>query len=297
MQWLKNLKGKVRHNEPLSKHTSFKIGGPCRVWFEPHDVDDLIVCLRLAKKENMPYCIIGAGTNILMRNGGFRGIVIKLKSPSFKRLAFVSNTLRAGAGARIQDMVRYLSSRKVSGYEFLAGIPGTIGGALVMNAGTTFEGRQCAIGDSVQTVRVLDRRWRVRTLTRSGMRFRYRNSNLGNYIILGAQFRFKSGKSAAAKRRIEDFLLSRAKKQDYSKPNAGCIFKNPSPRVAAGRLLEQSGCKGMRCGGAKVSDKHANFILNFNSATAADVIKLIGRVKTRVKKKFGITLHEEIHIV
>lgn len=297
MQWLKNLKGNVKHNEPLSRHTSFKIGGRCRIWFEPHNSDDLITCLRLLKKEKIPYFIIGEGTNILIRNGRFHGIVIKLNAPAFKYFHLKNNTLVAGAGVRIQNMIRSLAARKVSGYEFLAGIPGTVGGALVMNAGTTFHGKQCAMSDIVQTVKALDQRGAVRNLSRKDIRFGYRNSNLDTYIVLEAQLQLKSGGRKLTKIRMKDFLLSRTKKQDYSKPNAGCIFKNPSPQLSAGQLIEQSGCKGMRCGGAKVSEKHANFILNFNSATANDVIKLIGRVKARVKKTSGIELKEEIRIV
>lgn len=297
MKWSRSLKGKVKFNESLSRHTSFKIGGICRVWFEPNGVDDLIACLRFSKKEKLPHFIIGDGTNILIRNGGFHGIVIKLNTPSFKGIDLKNKTMIVGAGARISTIINFLADKNVRGYEFLAGVPGTVGGALIMNAGTTFNGRRCAMGDIVRTIRVLDRRGCMRNLTRKSMRFGYRDSNLGHYVLLEAHLQLKRGNKTLIKNRIKNFMVSRTEKQDYSRPSAGCIFKNYSTKLSAASLIERSGCKGMRCGGAMVSKKHANFILNFNSATANDVIKLIGIIKERVGKTFGIQLNEEIKIV
>jgi len=299
MKWFKNLKlkGKVRYNEPLKRHTSFKVGGPCFVWFEPRDVGDLTRCVRAARKEKIPYCVMGNGTNIVARDKGFNGIVISLAQPAFKKMHLQGNRLRAGAGTSIQAVMRYLSGRDVGGYEFLAGIPATVGGAVAMNAGATIDGIRQSIGGITAAVKVLDPQARVKCLCRKQLCFGYRTSNLKGSVVLEAIFVLRKADRRLTAERMRALRAARRKSQDYSRPNAGCVFKNPSKRRPAGFLIEASGCKGMRVGGAMVSGKHANFILNFDSARADDILKLIEQVKERVRHKFGIRLKEEIEIV
>lgn len=298
MDWFKQLKGKLRFNEPLSKYTSFKIGGKASVFFEPKDTIDLIKCLKNLKKFRVPYFLIGKGTNLLIKDSDFKGMVIRLTSPFFKNTNIKGNLITVGAGVSLSELVDYLSAKKeFSGFEFLAGIPGSVAGALVMNAGVTIEGERHNIAHIVNKVKVIDKNAKIVSLSKPECGFSYRKSQLNKFVILEAQISLTKNKKASSKNRIKDLLLYRKLSQDYSKPNAGCIFKNPSRSVSAGKLIEQCGLKGFQHGGAIVSQKHANFILNFNRATAKDVIELIHIIKKNVSDKFGISLKEEIKIV
>lgn len=297
MKWLKTLKGRLRFNEPLSKHTSFRIGGSASILFEPKDTFDLINCLRKAKQRKIPYFVIGNGTNLLIRENGFSGIVIKLNSLFFKQINLKGNILNVGSGVGINDLIEYLSKTKLSGYEFLAGVPGSIGGALVMNAGITINQKRYNISQLVNKIKVLDRRGKIINLHKKAVKFGYRRSNLNKYIILQAQFKLNKDDVINKENRIKNLLSHRISRLDYSKPNIGCIFKNPSANLSAGALIDRCGLKGLRYGGAMISKKHANFILNFNQASADDVINLINIVKKKVQDEFGIKLREEIKIV
>ncbi|MBL7197727.1 MAG: UDP-N-acetylmuramate dehydrogenase [Candidatus Omnitrophica bacterium] len=297
MDWLRSLKGKTKFNESLSRHTSFKIGGKASILFEPKDAQDLVNCLQRLKRLKIPYFLIGNGTNILIKDSDFDGVVIKLSSPFFKRISIKGNILTVGPGVSLRNLIKYLSKTKLSGYEFLAGIPGSIAGALVMNAGITINSKRQSIGDITHKVKALNKRGQISNLSRKECRFNYRRSNLNKYIILQAQLKLNKDKGTRTINRIKNFLSYRNKNQDCSLPNAGCIFRNPSRYISTGKLIENCGLKGVRCGGAMISNKHANFILNFNRATANDVIKLINIVKKKVQDKFGIKLKEEIRIV
>ena len=297
MNWLIKLKGRVRLKEPLNKYTSLKIGGPTSFFFEPRDVGDLKQCLRESKRNKIPCFAIGRGTNLLIDDSGFNGIVIKLTSPFFRRLSLNNNILTIGAGASVNGLVQYLSKTKLSGYEFLTGIPGSIGGALMMNAGVTVDSKRWNVGDLVYKIKVINKKGKILNLTRKDFKFGYRKSNLNRYIIIQAQLKLNTDKMTKQTKIIKDFISYRNKRLDFSKPSAGSIFRNPSIYLSAGSLIDRCGLKGRRCGGAMISKKHANFILNFNRATANDVVKLIEIVKKKVKKSFGIELKEEIRIV
>jgi UDP-N-acetylmuramate dehydrogenase len=295
-QW-KRLKGRLRFKEPLCRHASFKIGGEASIFFEPHDVRDLVNGLKLFKINRIPYFLVGNGTNLLISDKGFKGAVIKLSAPFFKNINIKNNIVRVGAGASIRSLIERLSQTNLGGYEFLAGIPATVGGALIMNAGVTIQGKRFSIADLVRSVKAVDRRGRILNLSAKKINFGYRKSDLGRYIILEAQIKLTKDEKAKVAKRISGYLSLRRQKQDYSRPNAGCIFKNPSGHLSAGMLIDRCGLKGRRYGGAIVSQKHANFILNFNRAKAGDVIKLMEIIKQRVKKSFDISLKEEIKIV
>jgi len=217
-----SLKGKLRKNEHLARHTSFKVGGPVQFWAEPRDRLDLGKLVNLAHKKKLPLLIIGAGSNILVDDKGIKGIVAKLNSPYFKRILVNQQVISAGAGLSLSSLVRCAKEKSLSGFERLAGIPGTAGGALIMNAGN--------IGDRVLDVTVMNKQGRVKTLRRENIHFGYRNSDLGCYIILSARFKLiKKNKRTIAKS-INKYLDYRRRTQDLSWPSAGCIFKNPDSK-------------------------------------------------------------------
>jgi len=299
MNWLKICRGKIKFNEPLSKHTSFKIGGEALIWFEPNSFNDLAICLRSLYENKTPYFVIGNGTNILVKDSGFKGVVIRLSSPNFKRIKIdrKNRSIRVGAGASLMAFLNFLVVRGIYGYEFLAGIPGTLGGAIVMNAGVKLNDKRKEIGSFVKKITAMQANGTIKELTKGQLFFDYRSSNLEKYIVLEAELKIVRIDSQDPDNRIQDYLLYRKQRLDCSFPNAGSIFKNPSDAIAAGYLIDRCGLKGLRIGGAIVSNKHANFILNFNNAKAEDVLKLINKIKSDVKKSFGIKLEEEIKIV
>ncbi len=291
MHWLKSLKGKVRAKEPLKRHTTFKIGGPAEFFVEPRDADDLKMLLIGAKRYNIPAWVMGSGSNLLIRDSGVRAIVISLNSPFFKKSVLRPGAATLGAGVTLAGFVSRAAALGLRGAEFLAGIPGTVGGALVMNAGIS--GRQ--IADIVENVTVMDYNGGVKTLDAKHIRFGYRSSGLSRYIVLGAKFRMKKGSPLSLKKELKRRLEYRRATQDYRYPSAGCVFKNP-PGHSAGQLIDGCGLKGRCVNGACISMIHANFIVNRKGAAAKDVKRLMGIIKYEVKRKFNITLEPEIKV-
>jgi UDP-N-acetylmuramate dehydrogenase len=280
---------RLTRNEPLKKHTSFRIGGPADYFCVPRSVAELQEALAFARTRKLPVAIIGAGTNLLALDKGFRGLVIKMAG-GLNKISVRGRMAHAGAGAMLPLLVNKALNRNLAGLEFLAGIPGTVGGAVAMNAGAW--GKE--IGRYVVRVTVLDRFGRIRVLKRKQLRFRYRHSILqkGKQLIVEAVFRLRRGSRRLIRERIRDYLRHRRAKQPLGSPNAGSVFKNP-PGKHAGQLLEAAGCKGMRIGDAQVSPKHANFIVNLGEARSRDVLKLMTRMMGRVK----IKLEPELKIV
>lgn len=291
MSWPRNLKAKIRLEEPLKKHTTFKIGGPARFFIEPHDIADLKLLITSAKKYKIPILVIGSGSNILISDKGVAGMVLKLNSSSFRRVFIKCNCLEAGSGATLRQLIQVASERALSGAQFLAGIPGTVGGALAMNAGAWGKN----IGDLVQKATVMDYNGNIKILSKKDIKFGYRKSSLSKFIILSACIKLAKKNKKEIKDNINKYLEYRRNTQDASLPNAGCIFKNP-PGKSAGRLIDLCGLKGKRIGNASVSVRHANFILNQGNAKASDILKLMRLIKTEVKRKFTITLEPEIRI-
>lgn len=291
MNWWKDLGLRIRFKEPLKKHTTFKIGGPAEFFIQPKDIRDLKLILLMAKKYKIQILLIGRGSNILAGDKGVKAMVLSLGSNFFKKIALTAYGLEAGSGLMLRELIQDAGRRGLSGLEFLLGIPGTVGGALAMNAGCAGKG----IGDLVYSVGVMDYAGRVKVLKKKDMKFSYRSSSLSKYIILNAVFRLSKGNKKEVSGRIKKYLGYRRATQDLSRPNAGSIFKNP-PQEAAGRLIDLCGLKGKRIGGAYISEKHANFILNKGQAKAADVLKLMGLIKKSVKNKFKVSLEPEIKI-
>jgi UDP-N-acetylmuramate dehydrogenase len=300
MNWQKNVKGKVKSGELLGSHTSFKIGGPARFFVEPKDEDDLKCLIIQLKRDKIPFLIIGAGSNLLVHDAGIKKAVIHLSASRFKRTRFYSEAVEAGAATPLASLVRAAAKKGLSGLEFLVGIPGTLGAGLVMNAGISEKaiGKAVvlrAIGDTVEWVRVMDRNGAIKIVQKKDIRFGYRHSGLSRCIVLGAKLRLKKEAVRKIQEKIKKYISYRRQSQDYSFPSAGCIFKNPAGH-SAGKLIDMCGLKGAQKGGACISKKHANFILNCKNAKARDVIALMALMKRSVRQRFKITLEPEIKL-
>lgn len=290
MNWWKRLKGKVKLNEPLKEHTTFKIGGPAKFFIEPKDIRNLKLLIISASKYNLPIFILGSGSNILVKDSLLNAVVVRLNSAHFKKISYNNNYLEAGSGLKLNQLISSAAERGLSGLEFLTGIPGTLGGALAMNAGCWGS----SISDLLENVTVMDYNGKIKTLDRKNLRFNYRKSNLAKYIILGARIKLNKKNKREIHANLNKYLQARRLSQENILPNAGCIFKNPKPGESAAKLIELCGLKGKKIGNACVSRKHANFILNPNKAKAEDVLKLIALIRKEVKDRFGVSLEPEI---
>jgi UDP-N-acetylmuramate dehydrogenase len=291
MNWWRDSKFKIKLQEPLKNHTTFKVGGSARYFAEPKDIKALKLLLNYTKRYDIPVLIIGAGSNILVSDKGLDALVLRLSSPFFKKISFQGNHIKVGSGAMLSQIISSAQRRGLSGLEFLTGIPGTVGGALAMNAGI----EKASIWNLVEEVTVMDYNNRIKNLSKEDIKFGYRKSSLSKFIILNAHLRLIAKEKREIINRIKRHINYRLKTQDISKPCAGCIFKNPKG-VSAGRLIDLCGLKGVKIGGAYISRRHGNFILNLGTATLADVLGLMDLAKKRVKKKFNINLEPEIII-
>lgn len=286
----KIFKGNISLNKKLAPLTTFRIGGVADYYLEPIDVNDVLNIMKYINDKNIPYYVIGNGSNILISDEGIRGVVINLEK-GFNYLKHLNGIIVSGAGVKLAKFVDFCIQNNYAGVEMLAGIPATMGGALAMNAGS-YGGE---IADYVAEVTVV-RDDGLKTLNKEECGFIYRNSKLKNWIVLEAKFKLPSGKSDEIIKIRKELLLKRNAVQPVEIPNAGCIFKNPEGGYAA-VLVEKCGLKGLKNGGAMVSPKHSNFIVNYNNASANDVIELIKKVKEKVKEKFGVELQLEVKLV
>lgn len=285
------ISGPVKCHEPLSRHTSFRIGGPADLYLQPRTTAELIFALTLLKEKGVPYFLLGSGTNILVTDSGFRGAVIRLAG-DFVQFAYKGTVVKSGAAVPLARLAGDACDRDLSGLEFATGIPGSVGGALYMNAGA--HGR--ATGDMLVDAVILDHTLSLHTFRAEELNLSYRTSGIEpGAIVCFARFSLSPGKREDIERKRREFMDFRRSRQPRQ-PNAGSIFKNP-PQDAAGRLIEATGLKGHRSGGAKISEIHANFIVNCGNATATDVLTLIELVKETVHKKFGINLALEIQVL
>ena len=285
------MKGETLFDEPLALHTSLKVGGPADIFTFPADLDDLRALLQLVAQTETAYLVIGGGYNLLVRDGGFRGVVISLRN--LHRLEELpGKQVSAEAGVTNGALVRFAEEKRLTGMEFLIGIPGTIGGALGVNAGAHGE----AVLDRLETLTTL-RGNEMRTRGREELDYGYRCLALApGEVIVGGTFRLAAGSAAEIEGRIEGFLAHRRNAQRVRHPNAGSFFKNPAG-MQAWRLIDAAGLRGYRIGGAQVSEVHTNFLVNRGGATAKDFLELAALVKERVKEQSGIELEEEVRIV
>ena len=282
---------RVLLNEPMSKHITFKIGGPADIFVKVNDTEELKFLLNLAKKENVPVTVLGNGSNVLVKDKGIRGIVLKI---DFKEILINDETLEIGAGVLLSKASRVALENELAGLEFASGIPGTFGGALYMNAGAY--GSQ--IGDKVISTKYLDENLEIKTIMQEENEFSYRKSifQKNNGIIISGKIKLEKGNAEEIKQTMEEYSNSRREKQPLNMPNAGSIFKRGDGFITA-KLIDECGLKGYKIGDAKISTLHAGFIVNTGKATANDVLNLIKYTQEKVKEKFGINIEPEIRIL
>ncbi|MCK9431727.1 MAG: UDP-N-acetylmuramate dehydrogenase [Candidatus Omnitrophica bacterium] len=291
MLWPKSLKNKIRKDIRLADHTSFRIGGRAKYFFEPEDADALREALIFARESGMRVFILGSGTNILADDSGVDGLVIRLGGRGFCGCVRKGNRIIAGSGLKLSKLVLFSRREGLGGLEFLAGIPGSVGGSLAGNAGAWGK----SIAQAVSRAGVLDYRGRLRIISSGAMKFSYRRCSLEKFIVLWAEFKLRHAAEAEVAGRIADYLERRRQSQGDRLPSAGCAFKNPAGK-SAGKLIDLCGLKGVKAGQAVVSLKHANFILNSGKAKSGDVLALMGLMRKDVKNKFGITMETEVKI-
>ena len=281
---------KVLVNEPMTSHTTFRIGGPADYFVMPETVEELANVLKLCKEENTPYFILGNGSNLLVGDKGFRGVVIQLYK-NFDGLSMEGTKITAKSGAMLIRVAKEAGKAGLTGLEFASGIPGTIGGAMVMNAGA-YGGE---MKDVVTSVTVLTKDGDIKTLSGEEMNFRYRGSVVEDegYIVLEAVMELKEGNLEEIQARIEELSVQRRTKQPIEYPSAGSTFKRPEGYFA-GKLIQDAELRGYQVGGAQVSEKHCGFVINAGGATAADVMQLMQDVSDKVQEQFGVTLEPEV---
>ena len=283
----------IKLDEPMKKHISFKVGGPADFLVKPKTEEELRNVVEFAKKENVPFIVIGNGSNLLVKDGGIRGIVIEL-SDNFNNYEIDGNIIKAQSGALLAIIGRNAMKNSLTGFEFAAGIPGTLGGALAMNAGA-YGGEMKQV---VKTVRLMDRDGNIFELSNEEMKFEYRRSLLTtkDYIVLSAVIELQPGNVEEIKEIMADYSNRRSTKQPLNFPSAGSTFKRPEGHFAA-KLIDDCGLRGLNLRGAQVSDKHCGFVINSGGATAKDILDLMFIVKSTVNAKFGIMLEEEVKIL
>jgi UDP-N-acetylenolpyruvoylglucosamine reductase len=282
----------IRRNEPLAKRTTLRVGGPADVYVEPASEADLAAVLQLCAARDEMFFVLGRGSNLLVRDGGIRGVVISLAHPGFSAVVVDGERLRCGAGAKLKQVAVEAKRAGLAGVEFLEGIPGSVGGALRMNAGAmgseTFNAVEC--------VRVMNHTGHARDLAVAEVKVEYRCcATLKNHIALGAVFKCRTATREEVEQRMSTFSNKRWDSQPAA-PSAGCCFKNPAT-IPAGKLVDELGLKGTKIGGAMVSFEHGNFITNDGTATARNVLDLIALIKARAQAERGIALHTEVEIV
>jgi UDP-N-acetylmuramate dehydrogenase len=284
------FKGGLLEGEPLSRHTSLKVGGPADIFATPRDVEDLQQLVKVLNDQQIPRLVIGGGYNLLVRDGGFRGVAISLEKIN-QLVVRQAGEIRAEAGARTIDLARLAEAHGLGGLEFLVGIPGTVGGAVRMNAGA-HGGEVC---DHLVSLEVLGADG-LMTRDRKSLDFAYRSLQLGpDKIIIAANFRLAAGRREEISAAMAACLQKRRDTQQVSLPNAGSFFRNPAGQ-AAWRLIDEAGLRGTSVGGAQVSEVHTNFLVNRGGAKASDFLRLAAIVKEKVFAASGIELEEEVRI-
>jgi UDP-N-acetylenolpyruvoylglucosamine reductase len=283
---------RIRCGEPLAKRTTFRVGGPADLYVEPVSEEDLSAVLQFCGARGLPLFLLGRGSNLLVRDGGFRGAVICLARPQFSRMEVTGYHLYCGAGAKLKSVAVEAKRHGLTGLEFLEGIPGTVGGALRMNAGAMGS----RMFDVVETIRFMDFDGHVQECSAAEANAEYRSCPLlKDHIALSAVLKGHPAAREVIEQRMNAFSEKRWASQPAA-PSAGCIFKNPDA-IPAGKLIDELGLKGVRVGGAMVSMEHGNFIVTEGKATAADILKLIEVIQQRAKTERGIELEPEVQII
>lgn len=286
----KVFQGHVAVNEPMSKYTSFRIGGPADYYLEPLDKADVVRLVAYLQDHQISFVMIGSGSNLLISDEGIRGVVVNIEN-TLNKVYVEGNRVVAEAGVKMAKFVDYCIQRGLKGVEMLPGIPGTIGGAVVMNAGA-YGGE---ISDHLVEVEVV-RNSKLTSVKKADAGFAYRRSGFGRDVVLSATFELPSGDKAELMKLRRELLVKRNQSQPLNLPNSGSVFKNPTGTFAA-KLIEEAGLKGNAAGAARISERHGNFIVNTGKATAADVLALVRLARKTVAEKCGVHLELEVKLM
>ena len=283
----------VKQQEPMSRHTTFRIGGPADFYLCPHSTKEVQEIVEICKEENLPYFVLGNGSNLLVSDKGYRGVVIQLWK-NFSDITVKDCCIQAKAGALLSKVAAEALEAGLTGMEFASGIPGTIGGAAFMNAGA-YGGE---MKDIIKSVKVLDTQGEVRILPKEELKMGYRTSIVKEkgYTVLSVELELAKGNQEEIRNTMEDLKERRTSKQPLEMPSAGSTFKRPEGYFA-GKLIMDSGLRGFSVGGAQVSEKHCGFVVNKGGATAMDVLTLIREVQRKVKEQFGVDLETEVRFL
>ncbi len=280
-----------RYDVPLQKYTSFRTGGAAEIFVEPLGTSELKKVLQFCKDEQKKVFIFGKGTNLLVGDNGVKGVVIHLGGINFKNVERDGRYVLSGAGVSLSKLIRTVALSGFGGLEVLAGIPGTVGGAVMMNAG----GKYGVISDTISSLTTMTFDGSIIKHMRGDVEFEYRGCNLSKQIVIEVEFHLNESKIEVALEKMDEIYTEKQETQPLGTLNAGSIFKN-TPQYKAAELIDKANLKGLKVGGAIVSEKHANFIVNTGNATSTDILELIKIIKKTIKQKYNVSLEEEIHI-
>ena len=288
-------KEKIAHNIQMKKYTSFKIGGEAEVLIKIATIEELKKMIKYTQQNNIPIFILGNGSNLLISDNGIKGIVLKIEIKKLE-IEEANNkfNIKVGAGEKLGELAQKLANKEASGFEFASGIPGTIGGAVRMNAGA----HGSEMKDIINTITYVDRNGEIHKINNEQAKFEYRNSMFSNkdYVIVETELELKKGNKDEIKAKMQEYANFRKEKQPIEYPSAGSTFKRGTDFVTA-KLIDECGLKGYQIGGAQVSEKHAGFIINKGNATSKDVERLIDYIKQIVYEKFGKEIETEVEII
>lgn len=283
----------LKRNEPMSKHTTFRVGGVADYFAQPQSVEELKTVIALCQVEQIPYFLIGNGSNLLVSDAGYRGVMVQL-GKTWSEVTVENTTITVGAGALLSAVAKQALEQSLTGLEFAAGIPGTVGGAVVMNAGAYGS----ELKDILKTATVLTSQGEVKTLSLEALELGYRSSCIvkEQYIVLEVVLELKQGNSEEIFSRMQELAVQRKTKQPLEYPSAGSTFKRPEGYFA-GKLIQDAGLRGFSVGGAQVSEKHCGFVINKDHASASDIYQLCQEVKRQVREQFDVTLELEVKLI
>lgn len=285
-------KENVMIDSEMKNHVYFRVGGPVDILLIPESKEQVLKTIKICREKSIPFYVVGNGSNLLVKDGGIRGVVIKLNE--LKNIRVEGDVLEAECGAMLKDVSKEALKNSLTGLEFSCGIPGTVGGAVFMNAGA-YDGE---ISHVIESAEVINDKNEVVVLSKEELELGYRSSIVmkKNYIVLSAKFKLKKAEISRIKETVDELTKRREEKQPLEYPSAGSTFKRPKGYFA-GKLIQDAGLKGYSIGGAAVSEKHSGFVINRGGATAKDIINLIEHIQKEVKAQFGVELHPEVRIV
>ncbi|ERK29104.1 UDP-N-acetylmuramate dehydrogenase [Clostridium intestinale] len=285
-------KNDIKINEPMSEHIYFKVGGPVDYLLNPKKKEQVVEIINICRNENIPYYIIGNGSNLLVKDGGIRGVVIKLCE--LDNIEVKDNTIISECGALLSKVSEAALDNSLTGFEFACGIPGSIGGAVYMNAGA-YDGE---VSHVIKWAEIIDGDGKLVKLSKDELKLGYRTSYImeHGFVVISACFELKFGDKELIKNRVDELTRRREERQPLEYPSAGSTFKRP-PGYFAGKLIQDAGLKGFSLGGAAVSEKHSGFVINKGDATAKDILDLIAHIQATIKEKFGVELNTEVRII